>query len=344
MCKDATMKKLATVTIMTTLSLMASPLSDSAKKAGLLPIPKEESALLKLIDNPKNPITKDKVELGKMLYFDPRLSKSGFISCNSCHNLAMGGVDGVEAAIGHKWRVNPHHLNSPTVYNAVFNDVQFWDGRDPSLEKQAQGPIQASPEMAATKEHVVSTVTSMPDYVKAFKKAYGSDVNIDFEKVTDTIGLFERTLVTPSPFDAFMQGDDATLTSEQKAGLKTFIDKGCASCHNGVGLGGSMQPFGVVAPYKYANVGDFKGDANTLVRVPTLRNIAQSAPYFHNGMVKTLKEAIVEMGRIQLGVAISDKEAASIETFLHTLTGKKPNIGEVILPESTDKTPKSDIN
>ena len=337
------MKKIAVATLVAGITLMASPLSDSAKKAGLLPIPNEQTALLKLIDNPKNPITKEKVELGKMLYFDPRLSKSGFISCNSCHNLAMGGTDNVEAAIGHKWRENPHHLNSPTVYNAVFNSVQFWDGRDPSLEKQAQGPIQAAPEMAASKAHVVATVTSMPGYVEAFKKAYGSDVKIDFEKVTDTIGLFERTLVTPSRFDDFMQGDDKALSLAEKEGLKTFIEKGCASCHNGVGLGGSMQPFGVVAPYKYANVGDFKGDANGMVRVPTLRNIAQTAPYFHNGMVKTLKEAIVEMGRIQLGVSINDKESNAIEHFLGALTGRKPAVGTVILPDATNETPRSDI-
>jgi cytochrome c peroxidase len=170
--------KLLTFTIITAMSLSASSLVKTTKEAGLAAIPASKTELMKLIDNPKNKITDAKVALGKQLYFDPRLSKSGLISCNTCHNLSEGGDDGVSAAIGHKWTANPHHLNSPTVYNAVFFDAQFWDGRDPDLEKQAQGPIQAAPEMAATKEHVVATVTSMPEYVTAFQKAYGKDVKI----------------------------------------------------------------------------------------------------------------------------------------------------------------------
>jgi len=140
--------KILALTVVSASLLMASPLAKQAKDAGLKPIPNDKNELHKLIDNPKNPITSQKVELGKKLYFDPRLSKSNLISCNTCHNLATGGTDGVSAAIGHKWTANPHHLNSPTVYNAVFFSAQFWDGRDPDLEKQAQGPIQAGPEMA----------------------------------------------------------------------------------------------------------------------------------------------------------------------------------------------------
>ena len=324
--------------------VMASPLIKQAKEAGLVAIPDSIKEVRKLVDNPKNPITNDKVELGKMLFFEPRISKSGLISCNTCHNLATGGVDGVAAAIGHKWAANPHHLNSPTVYNAVFFDAQFWDGRDPDLEKQAQGPILAPPEMAATKEHVVNTVTSMPGYVDAFKKAYGKDVVIDYVKITDTIGLYERTLVTPSPYDKFLNGDDKALNAEEKKGLQTFIDKGCTMCHTGIALGGSMQAFGITGEYKYAKVGDFKGDANGLVKTPTLRNINETAPYFHNGAVKTLKEAIVEMGRIQLGLKITDEEAASIETFFHALEGKKPEVVYPQLPNPSATTPAKDVN
>ncbi|MEA2072833.1 MAG: cytochrome c peroxidase, partial [Campylobacterota bacterium] len=228
--------------------------------------------------------------------------------------------------------------------NAVFNDRQFWDGRDPDLEKQAQGPIQAGPEMAATKEHVVSTVTSMPGYVNEFKAAYGKDVKISFEKVTDTIGLFERTLVTPSAFDDFMNGNDKALNAAQKQGLKDFIQVGCATCHTGVGIGGGMNVMNITATYKYMNVGDFKGDANGMVRVPTLRNITQTAPYFHNGKIATLKEAIVEMGRIQLGADISDKQATSIETFLKALDGRKAEVIFPMLPTSTATTPKPNLN
>jgi len=332
------------MTLATSSLLLSANLKTDSLNAGLLPIPNETSKLLKLIDNPNNPITTAKVELGKKLYFDPRLSKSGMISCNTCHNLGEGGDDGIEAAVGHKWRVNPHHLNSPTVYNAVFNDRQFWDGRSPDLEDQAQGPIQASPEMAATKEHVAEVVNSMDQYVNEFKDAYGNNVDITFEKITDTIGLYERTLVTPSRFDDFMNGNNKALTNKEKKGLKTFIKVGCASCHSGVGIGGGMNMLNVTATYKYMSTGDFKGDKNGMVKVPTLRNISQTAPYFHNGKIKTLKEAIVEMGRIQLGKKINNKEATSIETFLKTLDGRKPEIVFPILPTSSNTTPKSDLN
>jgi cytochrome c peroxidase len=336
--------KIALSLALATASLLASNLVNQATEAGLKPIPASKTELMKLINDPKNNITDKKIELGKKLYFDPRLSKSGLISCNTCHNLSEGGDDGIPAAIGHKWAMNPHHLNSPTVYNAVFFDAQFWDGRAKDLEEQAQGPIQAHPEMAATQEHVEQTVTSMPEYVAEFQAAYGKDVKIDFVKVTDTIGLFERTLVTPSAYDDFLNGKKNAMTPVQKEGLKTFIDKGCATCHTGISLGQGMNAFNVTATYKFQDVGDFKGDANNMVKVPTLRNITQTAPYFHNGQVWNLKEAIVEMGRIQLGAEITDKEASSIEEFLKALDGRKPVLALPILPASTAATPKPDMN
>ncbi len=337
------MKKIVALAL-TAASLMAGSLVQDAKNAGLKPIPASASELIKLIDNPKNPITKAKVKLGEKLYMDPRLSRSGLISCNFCHNLMEGGDDGVDASTGHMWRHNPHHLNAPTVYNSVFFGSQFWDGRAKDLEAQAQGPTLAHPEMAATKEHIVKVVTSMPEYVKEFKQAYGDNVKITFEKVTDTIANFERTLVTPAPFDAYMNGNENALNAKQKEGLKTFIQIGCASCHNGVALGGEMNAFNVTATYKYMNVGDFKGDKNGMVKVPTLRNITETAPYFHNGMVWNLKDAIKEMGRIQLGTKISDKQAESIEAFLGSLTGKKPHMMMPMLPASTPATPKPNLN
>ncbi len=325
-------------------SLMAGSLQSDAKKAGLKPIPATKAALLKLTSNPANPTTCAKVELGQMLYMDPRLSKSGLISCNSCHNVGLGGSDGMSSAIGHKWTSNPHHLSSPTVYNAVFYSQQFWDGRSPHLEDQAQGPIQAGPEMAAPKEHVTSVINSIPQYVAMFQQAYGKAVNITFEKIADTIAVFERTLVTPSRYDDFLNGNKTALTALEQKGLKTFIDKGCTTCHNGIALGGTMQAFGVTAAYKHMNVGDFKGDKNGMVRVPTLRNITETAPYFHNGQIATLNEAIKEMGRIQLGVALSDDETASIETFLKALNGRKPEITYPMLPASNPTTPKVNVN
>lgn len=338
------MLKTIITTLLASSVMMAASLTQEAKNAGLVAIPADSKALLKLIDNPKNHISKEKAELGKMLYFDPRLSKSGLISCNTCHNLATGGDDGLPAAVGHKWTQNPHHLGSPTVYNAVFFDRQFWDGRSPDLEDQAKGPTLAAPEMAATKEHIEKTVKSMPEYVQRFQKAYGKNVKINFDTITNTIGLFERTLVTPAPYDDFLNGDKNALSAKAKVGMKKFIEIGCTSCHNGIALGGSMNMLGVVAPYKYANVGDFKGDKNGMVKVATLRNITETAPYFHNGQVTTLKAAIVEMGRIQLGVKVSDKDADSMIEFFKALKGRKPEIVYPVLPDETASTPKQNID
>ncbi|CAA6813225.1 MAG: Cytochrome c551 peroxidase (EC [uncultured Sulfurovum sp.] len=312
------------------------------EKAGMKSIPKEQSEINKLID-PNNIITDEKVTLGKQLYFEPRLSKSGIISCNTCHNLGLGGADGVAAAVGHKWTANPHHLNSPTVYNAVFFDSQFWDGRSHNLEDQAQGPMQAEPEMASPKELVLERINSIPEYVAAFKNAYDENVSIDFETITATIGLFERTLVTPSKYDDYVNGDTKALSNAEKEGLKVFIDKGCATCHNGIALGGKMMPFPVVKPYKFANLGDFKGDKNGMVKVPTLRNITETAPYFHNGAIWSLADSIKEMGSTQLGQTLSDKDTDKIITFLKTLKGRKPAIVYPQLPESTATTPKPDF-
>ncbi|MFW5989823.1 MAG: cytochrome-c peroxidase, partial [Campylobacterales bacterium] len=216
------MKKIGSLILscsLATVSLFAiddSELLEKAQGAGLKPIPQSQKELLELIDDPKNPMTGMKVELGKMLYFEPRLSKSGLISCNTCHNLGLGGADGVPAAIGHKWAANPHHLNSPTVYNSVLNKVQFWDGRSPHLEDQAQGPIQAGPEMAAPAELVVERVTSIPQYVELFQAAYGPDVEITFPQIANTIAVFERTLITPSRFDDYMNGHPGALSKTEK--------------------------------------------------------------------------------------------------------------------------------
>jgi len=313
------------------------------KKAGMKSIPKAQNEINKLID-PNGVLSKAKIALGKQLYFEPRLSKSGIISCNTCHNLGLGGADGVEAAVGHKWTANPHHLNSPTVYNAVFFDAQFWDGRSHSLEDQAQGPMQAEPEMAAPQSLVVKRINSIPQYVSAFKNAYDKNITIDFKTITETIGLFERTLVTPSRYDDYLNGDQTALNSKEKEGLKLFIDKGCATCHNGIALGGKMMPFPIVKPYKFANIGDFKGDKNGMVKVPTLRNITETAPYFHNGAIWSLADAVKEMGSTQLGLELNDEETTKIVTFLKTLKGRKPEITYPQLPESSESTPKPDFN
>ncbi len=336
-------KNILIVTVIALSNFASASLVEDAKKVGLAPIPTDKSELIKLIDNPKNPINKAKVELGKALFFEPRLSKSNLISCNTCHNLATGGVDGVSAAIGHNWTANPHHLNSPTVYNAVFMEKQFWDGRELDLEAQAQGPLQAKPEMAISKEMAVKRISSMAGYKEQFKEAFG-DNNISFQKIADAIGAFERILVTPSNFDKFLAGDQKALSTEEQEGLKTFIDKGCTACHTGIGIGGGMQKFPLVKPYKYANIGDFKGDKNGMVKTPTLRNIAQTAPYFHNGAVWSLEEAVMIMGETQLGMALKDKEIKSIVTFLKSLDGEMPTITYPKLPSVTAMTPQPKVD
>ena len=330
-----------------TASLFADNLIKEALDAGLVAIPSDQKALTKMIndaspDSAQFPTTMAAYELGKRLYFDPRLSKSGIISCNTCHNLGLGGADGVPASTGHKWTPNPHHVNAPTVYNSVFNSVQFWDGRAAHLAAQAAGPMTAEPEMASTPELVVDRLKSIPAYVDEFKKAFNSDISFDL--VTTAIGIFERTLVTPSRFDKFLEGDANVLNADEKKGLKTFIDKGCASCHNGVNLGGTLQPFEVAGKYEFANVGDFKGDANGLVKAPTLRNIELTAPYFHNGAVWSLNDAVKMMGSVQLGIKINDKEAQSIVKFLGSLSGKMPKVEYPEFPASTDKTSKPQLD
>ena len=285
-----------------------------------------------------NVYSKEKAELGKKLYFDPRLSKSSLISCNTCHNLGLGGVDGIPASTGHKWTPNPHHVNAPSVYNAILNTAQFWDGRASDLVDQAKGPLTAEPEMASTPELIESRLKSIPQYVKEFNKIYKDGVS--FDNAADAIATFERTLITPSRFDKFLNGDLNALSKEEKAGLGVFIDKGCIACHTGAILGGTMQAFEVAGKYEFANVGDFKGDANGMVRTPTLRNVEYTAPYFHNGAIWTLNDAIKAMGSVQLGINISDSEAKSIITFLKSLTGQMPQIIYPILPPSTDETPR----
>ena len=244
------------------------------------------------------------------------------------------------AAIGHKWSANPHNLNSPTVLNSVFNDVQFWDGRSAHLGDQAQGPIQNPVEMAAQPKLVEEKITSIPEYVNEFKKAYGKNVKIDFKLIADTIALYEFTLTTPSRYDSFLRGDTNALTKQEKEGLNLFIDKGCTSCHNGINLGGNMQAFGVMGQYQYANIGDFKGNEDGLVKTPTLRNVMQTAPYFHNGQYWDIKDAIKEMGKIQLGIDLSQKEIESIATFFKALDGKMPEVIYPVLPVASSKTPK----
>jgi cytochrome c peroxidase len=285
------------------------------------------------------------VELGKKLFFDPRLSKSGFISCNSCHNLSMGGTDNLKSSIGHHWAQGP--INAPTVLNSCMNVAQFWDGRAKDLQEQAGGPIANPGEMASNHALAVEVLQSIPGYVTEFKKTFGSD-KITIGEVTKAIAAFEETLVTPnSRFDKWLEGDKKALTAREVAGYQLFKESGCVSCHNGPAVGGnSFQKMGVVEPYKASSPAQGRvavtgKDADRFnFKVPTLRNVEMTYPYFHDGAAKTLGEAVETMGRIQLGKTFTADENAKIVAFLKTLTGDQPDFKLPILPPSTDKTPR----
>ena len=285
------------------------------------------------------------VELGKKLYFDPRLSKSGFISCNSCHNLSMGGTDNIPTSIGDKWQQGP--INAPTVLNSSLNVAQFWDGRAADLKTQAGGPIANPGEMAFTHTLAIGVLESIPQYVREFKQVFGKD-KITIEEVTLAIAEFEKTLVTPnSPFDQWLLGKADALNADEKAGYKLFKESGCVACHNGPAVGGaSFQKMGLVAPYKAGDKVEGRSavtgkDADRFnYKVPTLRNVEMTYPYFHDGAANTLTEAVDVMGRIQLGKKFTKDENAKIVAFLKTLTGDQPNFALPILPPSSDKTPR----
>lgn len=285
------------------------------------------------------------VELGKQLFFDPRLSKSGFISCNSCHNLSMGGTDNLKTSIGHSWQKGP--INAPTVLNAGMNVAQFWDGRAADLKAQAGGPIANPGEMASTHTLAVDVLQSIPGYVAEFKKVFGSD-KVDIDRVTTAIAAFEETLVTPnSRFDKYLAGNKKALTAEEVAGWELFKESGCVACHNGPAVGAnSFQKMGVIEPYQATSPAEGrvavtgKEEDRFSFKVPTLRNVELTYPYFHDGAATTLTQAVDTMGRVQLGRKFTDEENARIVAFLKTLTGEQPKFAMPLLPPSSDATPR----
>ncbi len=294
--------------------------------------------------SPIKEINLAQVELGKKLFFDPRLSKSGFISCNSCHNLSMGGTDNLKTSIGNNWQQGP--INSPTVLNSSLNLAQFWDGRAADLKAQAGGPISNPGEMAFTHALAIEVLESIPAYLKEFKQVFGAE-KITIDHVTQAIAEFEKTLVTPnSRFDQWLLGDKNAISTTELAGYNLFKNSGCVACHNGEAVGGnSFQKMGVVEPYKTNNPAEGlsavtgKDTDRFKFKVPTLRNVEMTYPYFHDGEARTLTDAVDVMGRIQLGKNFTNAENANIVAFLKTLTGDQPSFALPILPPSTDNTP-----
>jgi cytochrome c peroxidase len=284
--------------------------------------------------NKENKKTKQKIELGHKLFFDTKLSKDETISCNSCHNLASFGVDNEATSVGDDGGRGDR--NSPTVLNAALHSTQFWDGRSVDVEEQAGMPILNPVEMAIPDENfLVDRLKQDNEYPALFKKAFpGEEYPLNYENIRLALGLFERELLTPAPFDAFIKGDVMALNVEQKEGLNEFIDVGCITCHSGALLGGNMfQKFGVYGNYWTYTKGDsidtgrFKVTENEadmyMFKVPSLRNVSMTHPYFHDGSVADTKEAIWIMAKVQLNKDLSDQQVESLNAFLQSLTSSE---------------------
>jgi len=278
-----------------------------------------------------NPITQAKVDLGRMLFYDNRLSKSNDVSCNTCHDLANYGVDGKRFSTGHKQQLGGR--NSPTVYNAAAHLAQFWDGRAASIEDQAKGPVLNPVEMAMESgDAVAARLRAIPGYVKAFRAAFpGQAEPVTFDNMALAIGAFERRLVTAgSRWDRFLQGDRRAITNEEMAGHHEFMHGGCATCHNGAYVGGKMfQKLGAEKPWPTTEdpgrIVVTKAASDRMVfKVPSLRNVAKTGPYFHDGSATALEEAVRRMGEYQLNSKLSDTQVTQIVAWLQTLTGDIP--------------------
>jgi cytochrome c peroxidase len=286
--------------------------------------------------SPDNPVTGAKVALGKRLYFDPRLSKLGNVSCASCHDLTTFGVDRLPVSPGDDGHLGGR--NSPTVLNAALHVAQFWDGRAADVEEQAGMPVLNPVEMAIPSERfLVDRLAAVPGYPEAFTAAFpGDDPALTYANTRLALAAFERTLLTPSRFDAYLEGDRSALSEKEKAGLGTFMRYGCTACHNGVTVGArSFRKFGLNDRYwvethsarpdegRYLLTGD--PEDRYVFKVAALRNVAETRPYFHDGSVPTLPEAVKVMAKLQVGVELDDAQADEVVAFLGSLTGQVPS-------------------
>ena len=297
-----------------------------------------------------NPTTAEKIELGKMLYHDPRLSSTGTVSCASCHNTMLGGEDNRPNSMGVNGQTGGR--SAPTVWNSAFNDVQFWDGRAASLEAQAAGPVTNPIEMGMKSwDDVVARLKTIHGYQVAFEQAFGGNA-ITKDNATKAIAAYERTLITPnSPYDNYVSGDKSAFTDQQVRGMNKVLELGCTGCHSGPAFNGPgmFQKFPIHSNAFYAAKYHFKADKGLaevtkkaddehMWKVPTLRNIALTAPYFHNGIVKTLDEAVTVMAKVQLDKDLSKDDVADIVAFLNSLSGEFPKQTMPVLPATPGTT------
>ena len=305
-----------------------------------------------------NKMSAEKIELGKQLFFDPRLSVDGTVSCNSCHNVMASGTDNRPVSVGVMGKKGGR--SAPTVWNSAFLTAQFWDGRAATLEDQAKGPILNPIEMGMPNEkEVVNRINEIPGYVAQFKTVFGGKEPVTYDNIAKAIAAFERTLITTSsPFDRYIKGDKSALNKQAKNGMKLVEAVGCTSCHTGANFSGPMslpmgqgffQKFptfpGSEYDKKYNLVADLglytvtkKNEDKNLWRVPTWRNVALTAPYFHNGSVKTLDEAVRVMSKTQLDKTLKDNEVKDIVAFLNSLSGTFPNVTMPRLPDTPNKS------
>lgn len=323
-----------------------------ARKEPAVEIERSQLAMFKAVTAPAilpaDSMEGKQIALGRMLYFEPRLSLNQQISCNTCHQLTRYGVDSEPTSPGHKGQRGTR--NSPTVFNAGFHFVQFWDGRAKDLAEQAKGPVLNPVEMAMPSEaHVLRVLNSIPAYPALFRDAFPGEKNpLTYDNVAKAIAVFEDRLVTPAPWDRFLKGDRDALDHKAKAGFLAFLDAGCQACHSGRLLGGSLyQKLGAVEPYPdESDPGRYEVTGNEADRmffkVPTLRNIEKTAPYYHDGSVATLEEAVRLMGKHQLGKELSADQIDLIVYWMKSLTGEisEEYIREPELPESSPSTPK----
>jgi cytochrome c peroxidase len=325
-----TKNKLAlTIPTLATLGLLLSGVTFADQKINRAFLPLFQP-LPKVMSAPGREISDTKVDLGRKLYFETRLSINGKISCNTCHLLDKYGVDSLSTSPGHDGRRGDR--NSPTVYNAALHVSQFWDGRSPDVEDQAKGPVMNPIEMGMpSAEKVEEVLKSIPGYVDAFAKAFpDEDEAITYNNYAEAVGAFERGLVTPSRWDDFLRGKENELSDAEKAGFNKFVSVGCATCHMGPALGGMMyHKLGLVVPWpNLTDEGRFKATGMEAdkykFKVPGLRNIEKTGPYLHDGSLTKLPEVVRLMARHQLGRELPDEDVAEIVTFLKVLTGKMP--------------------
>ena len=295
------------------------------------------------------PFTEEQVKLGQQLWYENRLSKGNTVSCNSCHNLATAGVDNMPTSAGHKSQFGAR--NPPTALNAALLGSQFWDGRAADVEEQAGGPLLNPVEMAnATEADAAAKIAGIPEYQEKFKAAFPEDGAVSFKNITTALGAFERTLLTPTRWDDYLKGNVSALSEQERKGVRAFMDNGCIACHNGVNLGGTMfQKFGLVDGPYWKHIDDPKHDKGRadvtkkaedefFFRVPGLRNVERTYPYFHNGSVWELDKAVNIMAKAQLGKTLAPEETENIVAFLKALSGNVPESARTMpeLPVSHD--------